>query len=169
MTKTEHYQLNQWEATDKLSRANFNSDNAVIDAALAGKANSADVTAVSQSVAALETLVGGKGNCRIATGSYVGDGKYGASNPCTLSFDFKPLWLMIGEGQTSESTTPEMMDTSFFVYPSRGASSVSGKALRVTWADDYVKWYCTSSLSSAGAQNNTEGCTYYWVALGVNE
>ena len=34
MTKTENYQLNQWEATDKISRADFNADNAKIEAVL---------------------------------------------------------------------------------------------------------------------------------------
>lgn len=34
MTKTENYRLNQWEPTDKLSREDFNQDNAKIDAAL---------------------------------------------------------------------------------------------------------------------------------------
>ena len=39
MTKTEHYQLNQWDAADQVKRTDFNEDNAKIDAALAGKAD----------------------------------------------------------------------------------------------------------------------------------
>ena len=35
MTKTEHYQLNQWDASDRVLIADFNADNAKIDAALA--------------------------------------------------------------------------------------------------------------------------------------
>ena len=35
MTKTEHYQLNQWDAADRVLREDFNSDNQKIDAALA--------------------------------------------------------------------------------------------------------------------------------------
>ena len=38
MTKTEHYQLNQWNANDQVKRTDFNDDNAKIDAALAGLA-----------------------------------------------------------------------------------------------------------------------------------
>ena len=34
MTRTENYQLNQWEPTDKISREDFNADNAKIDAAI---------------------------------------------------------------------------------------------------------------------------------------
>lgn len=35
MRKTEHYQLNQWDATDRILMADFNGDNARLDAALA--------------------------------------------------------------------------------------------------------------------------------------
>lgn len=38
MTKTEHYQLNQWDAGDRVLRTDFNADNAVLDAALHGLA-----------------------------------------------------------------------------------------------------------------------------------
>ena len=34
MNKTPNYQLNQWEASDKVQRVDFNADNAKIDAAL---------------------------------------------------------------------------------------------------------------------------------------
>ena len=36
-TKTEHYQLNQWEPGDSFLRTDFNEDNAKIDAAIATK------------------------------------------------------------------------------------------------------------------------------------
>lgn len=38
MTKTEHYQLNQWDAGDRVLRTDFNADNAALDAALHGLA-----------------------------------------------------------------------------------------------------------------------------------
>ena len=38
MTQTEHYQLNQWSASDRVHHDDFNEDNRKIDAALAGKA-----------------------------------------------------------------------------------------------------------------------------------
>lgn len=55
MTKTEHYQLNQWEPTDKLSRTDFNADNAAIDAALAAKAEKSAVSAVETALANYKT------------------------------------------------------------------------------------------------------------------
>ena len=43
MTKTEHYQLNQWEASDQVKRTDFNEDNAKIDAALDSLASRVEV------------------------------------------------------------------------------------------------------------------------------
>ena len=34
MQQTSHYQLNQWDAEDRIQRTDFNSDNAKVDAAL---------------------------------------------------------------------------------------------------------------------------------------
>ena len=45
MNYTQNYQLNQWEATDRVLRTDFNNDNAKIDAAL--KANADSVTALA--------------------------------------------------------------------------------------------------------------------------
>ena len=39
MTKTTNYQLNQWDATDRVLRTDFNSDNQKIDAALKNAAD----------------------------------------------------------------------------------------------------------------------------------
>ena len=41
MTKTEHYQLNQWDPSDQVRRTDFNEDNAKIEQALAGQAEEA--------------------------------------------------------------------------------------------------------------------------------
>lgn len=47
---TQHYQLSQWEADDRVQRADFNADNAKLDAAIATK-------------------------CEIVTGVYTGNGE----------------------------------------------------------------------------------------------
>ena len=41
--KTEHYELNQWLATDQVLRTDFNADNAKIDAAIAEKLGAIEV------------------------------------------------------------------------------------------------------------------------------
>ena len=57
MNQTANYQLNQWESTDRILMADFNSDNSKIDAALkaqsdaiAAKAAQSTVTALTQTV-----------------------------------------------------------------------------------------------------------------------
>ena len=52
MEQTSKYGLSQWDAADRILREDFNADNAKIEAALANA-----------------------GNCKVATGSYVGTGK----------------------------------------------------------------------------------------------
>lgn len=64
--------------------------------ALSNTANAADRVKYESGV--LKTLGGTEivtGNARIATGSYVGAGASGASNPCVLTFDFEPKFLQI--------------------------------------------------------------------------
>lgn len=43
----------------------------------------------------LQDIGGSKVGIRMATGSYVGTGTYGASNPCSLTFDFAPRIVFI--------------------------------------------------------------------------
>lgn len=52
MNKTEKYQLNQWELTDRIQMEDFNSDNAKIDAALAEQAAELDTKASHTELAA---------------------------------------------------------------------------------------------------------------------
>jgi len=55
MNKTEKYQLNQWELTDRIQMEDFNSDNAKIDAALAEQAAALDTKASKAELAAEQT------------------------------------------------------------------------------------------------------------------
>ena len=48
--KTQHYQLNQWEAEDKVLRTEFNEDNQKIDQALQEKADQEALTALQSLV-----------------------------------------------------------------------------------------------------------------------
>lgn len=180
MTKTVNCNLNQWEATDPIRRADFNADNAAIDAALAEKAEKSAVTAVESAlnsyktsnnaaVAAVSAALGSGGsNCRIATGSYVGDGTYGPDNPTSLTFPFVPTWVMIAECGMGINTAPAEANICFLLRPMQGATSTYTKALQVTWSGKSVSWYCKSTVSNAQmAQNNNESYTYYWIALGA--
>lgn len=68
MNYTPNYQLNQWEATDQVKRADFNADNAKIDAAI---------------------LAARKAPCCIH-GTYVGNG-----GTVTVDLGFRPSFLVI--------------------------------------------------------------------------
>ena len=74
MTKTEHYQLNQWEENDYVRRTDFNADNAKIDAA---------IKAVAESGA------------KLATGTYTGTGD-STDTTVTVGFPVKALLVTTG-------------------------------------------------------------------------
>ena len=75
--QTTNLALNQWGASDRVTRADFNGDNSKIDAAV-GALRTADTTmqgsisALQGSVSALQTAVAGK--CSVIVGTYTGDG-----------------------------------------------------------------------------------------------
>ncbi len=127
MEQTTHYQLNQWAASDRIQREDFNADNAKIDAALAG----------------LDAAVATLGNCRVQYSTYAGTGSYGQGAPSSLTFPEEPLLVIIA-GYAGNC---------LFLYRGQGQVSVNGSYLYCTWAGDgkSVSWYTNSS---AGNQFN---------------
>lgn len=80
MNQTPNYALNQWEPGDQVLRADFNADNAKLDAALVSHA----------------ALLAGKGNCRVETSSYIGrtsQDRLGLSR--TFTFSKRPALVLI--------------------------------------------------------------------------
>ena len=147
MEQTSIYNLNQWVEDDRIQREDFNADNAKIEAALTNA-----------------------GNCRIAVGSYVGTGKYGASNPNTLTFDFEPQFLFLDTGTTWASTVnSRSVPMHFILY--RNATSfptalISGQNT-LSWNGNSVSWYYgTSHADGATAQHNAASKTYHYIAIG---
>ena len=61
--QTTNFGLNQWAAEDPVLRTDFNQDNAKLDAALAGKAEAADLTALASEM------------LHISHGTYTGTGE----------------------------------------------------------------------------------------------
>ena len=127
MEQTTHYQLNQWAASDRIQREDFNADNAKIDAALAG----------------LDAAVATLGNCRVQYSTYAGTGSYGQGAPSSLTFPEEPLLVIIA-GYAGNC---------LFLYRGQGQVSVNGSYLYCTWASDgkTVSWYTNSN---AGNQFN---------------
>ena len=86
MEYTTNYQLPVWAETDRILRTDFNEAYQKLDAAL--KTN-ADTTAANTSA------IASKGNCMVISGSYTGTGGVGSAAPNSLSFDKKPLAILI--------------------------------------------------------------------------
>lgn len=101
-TKTEHYQLNQWEPSDPFLRTDFNEDNVKIDAALAAKAEKTALSAGlaqkadAATVAALQTQVAAK--CEVVFGSYTGDSETPTVAWRTISLGFTPRAVLVVMG-----------------------------------------------------------------------
>ena len=181
MDHTQNYQLSRWAKDDRIMMEDFNADNEKIDAALKAANDridtKADAAALSEETGArtaadssfagqLAELAANLGvhgrNCRIATGSYVGAGGYGESNPVSLSFDFVPMLIYI-----SSDTAYYQPGNSFLIRPLTKAHGQNGDVMTLAWAERGVTWYTTETTSVS--QNNKSGQTYYYFALGYDE
>ena len=142
MQRTQNYNLCQWEAEDRIMRSDFNADNQKIDAALGAQQ------------AAMP---------RIAFGSYVGDGRYGSSRPNSLTFDFEPKLLFVQSkagGMQSGIIALRGAETAA-LFP--GYQYSDNHYVYTTWSGNTVSWY---DLQHGTYQLNTNGGTYYYLALG---
>ena len=141
-----------------------------------------EVSAVAQEITDeyVYTALGQLGNkMQIATGSYVGTGTYGASNPNSITFDFMPkIVLLAGQvvdgvlyplfGNVDITTGvfvmyPHLLSSTFavrsgFLNGNNATANVFAKKEGNT-----IYWYVTSS---AGHQANTSGTKYCYIAIG---
>ena len=100
----------------------------------------------------------------VETGQYTGTGLYGADNPNSLTFPFKPKLLIVAaNGRVSANYAGSF----YWVYPSVGAvalrSANTSAAPFVTASENTVTWYATDSVSD---QLNSSGIVYYYIAIG---
>ena len=120
------------------------------------------------------------GIAQIATGSYVGTGNCGVSNPTTVAVGFVPkfFWICLKlndrDGELIAYTIPgggAGENNSLFINPftkyycSKG--STSRYYVTVTWGST-MSWYgyLDSPDKYGQYQFNEAGVTYYWVAIG---
>lgn len=114
----------------------------------------------------------------IASGSYVGNGKYGEANPNTLTFDFPPKVIMI-YGNVRDYTNSKGKYTVIALCDSgeyRCHTNVDGKTYGIMSVNgNTVSWYTTNTYDAnyeeyapfvPCSQMNGEGETYYYVAFG---
>lgn len=106
---------------------------------------------------------------KIETGSYVGTGAYGSSNPNTLTFSFEPKVVFItgfwASLNNEDGNTVAILTDTTGVIPIPTAETGS---VVVTIEGSKMEWYSTRLISSyAGSQQgNRNGYTYNYVAIG---
>ena len=166
MTKTTNYQLNQWAKSDRIMMDDFNADNAKIDAALKGQAEAlAAETAAREELAA---AVAACGNCKIAYGTYTGNGNYGSDHPNCLTFPFEPKLVIVQNKSVASAQISGSNSMSWgmmtAIRPLNGfiLDGVSW-TLRLTWSGNSLSWYNTIN---AELQMNESDNTYLYLALG---
>lgn len=176
MKKTTNYNLNQWDATDRVKRADFNADNAAVDAAL--KANADSLSSLNSAVSSLGSTVSGLssavsalsgGTAKLAMGTYVGNGKYGAANPNTITFDFEPKFLIVQRQISAVLTTTSNnylhLNTLIAMRPLQYyyfTGSINACA-ELTWNGKSVSWFNTNSDLW---QLNKQDVVFNYLALG---
>ena len=129
---TTNYDLNQWEGTDKVLRAEFNADNAKIDAALKANADAVD-SLETQLVSGLA----GKGNCQLWTTSYVGDDQVTYNSNNRITFPKLPVLVIIQGTNGGETMLILGQNTKYL--------TIMGTAYggSVTWEGTTMSWRST--------------------------
>lgn len=97
---------------------------------------------------------------QVYTGSYVGTGTYGESNPNKLSFPFTPkVWGIL----TFPSAGGPQAPTTNLVPWGLTSAILHSTAIVCSYDGNTVDFY---NATSAANQCNTSGATYYYIALG---
>lgn len=147
-------------------------DNATVDGVLQILKNAAVVNSAGD---ALETILGSTlltiPGARIATGSYVGTGTYGSSNPNSLTFDFEPKLVIIQEenagardkGNLHTGNVWVSESTYGTVYYYSSSIQITNQYNTLTWGSNTLSWYSSDSASS---QLNFNNSTYNYLAIG---
>ena len=94
---------------------------------------------------------------RIEVGSYVGTGKYGSSNPNSLTFGFEPKIILFGDAGAWPFINPKQ--TSIYDLVGETRSFV----VNISWNGKSVSWYSDKHQSY---QLNKSGEIYHYIAIG---
>lgn len=95
---------------------------------------------------------------KIATGSYVGTGKYGSRNPNSLTFGFEPKIIIIGNDRGG-------VYINFYFWGAvrmNGANNYAKENI-VSTSNYTISWYHPSDVDG---QLNASGITYNYIAIG---
>lgn len=182
MKQTENYQLNQWESGDRILMADFNNDNAKLEAALdaleAGKADAATVNSLSGTVSTLSGTVGQKADASALTAEVSArtaavntiNTQLAARGNCQIYYG-----TYVGDGATTRTLTfPRkpllviVMGSNIILRTVQGApyamcrtNGDGGELAKATWSDNSLTWQGTSLSYICNVAN----ITYHMVVL----
>ena len=148
--------------TDNFDMATFNN--------MISQINSGVNSEISEVLAQLGT------KAKIQTGTYVGTGQYGDSNPCSLVFDFEPEFVFVFKynatilpfyAYDSGGTCTECMiwlNKSNSCMDNTGANycSFDESTNTLSWYGEYT----VGNYQKARMQLNASGTTYKYIAVG---
>ena len=156
MQQTDNLKLNLIEGTDPVDWQPLNENFTALEAAL---------SSANQKVGMIQQYLNGSENCKIAAGSYTGNGSCGSDNPNTLTLPFAPKLLII-------FPSAEIYNVNYNYYGQFAVGMVQAGRIFPAYSYDQptvlsvsgttVSWY---SMGSLGAQFNFS-VPYYYVAIG---
>ena len=100
----------------------------------------------------------GCGNCRIVYGSYVGTGLASMDHPNMLTFTQTPKFVAIANNDTHLFLVQGVA----YAYVYKQENTYRNQ---VNWTDTGVSWNVPNNYQDAYAQMDTEGSTYFYIAL----
>ena len=114
----------------------------------------------------LSNIPSSPGFSKIETGSYIGTGAYGESNPNTLTFDSPPKLVLIH----ANSSSVAVLASAAFIYGSAFGSSLADdyiSELHLIWSGNTLSWYRYGGGAITGDvwQLNASGVEYYYAAV----
>lgn len=98
---------------------------------------------------------------QIATGSYMGTGTFGSSNPTTLFFDFAPKILWIAQHAASTSTNVGGVNLSALGGTENTSNSIYNLMLSFLGINTIAKSVYVASSTSAYVYQSADGKTFY--------
>ena len=106
----------------------------------------------------------------IETGSYVGTGTAGASNPNSISLSFPAKCLIVRRVSNANQYVSyglTLLGTGQTVIEATATDNGNNRFVYVTSFSNIVRWYATTQNGNdVGDQMNIQGQTYNWIAIG---
>lgn len=100
----------------------------------------------------------------LETGSYVGTGQSGSSNPNSITFTNDPVLIYIRDATTTADWAIMQVMHLTSSYSTVGTTFYSQNYAK--YENHVLSWYTyNTSTSRASVQRNTSGTTYEWFAI----